>query len=354
MATYPQRVVELAVSYAPMREIGTDDVLFNDAIAWPYFAYAGEWCDAFVSHVFQQLGVDDLIGGPNISTVTTYNWCKAAGLSVPFTSARLGDVVLYDFTTGDSRPTSHIEIMRADYSGDGVWRTVGGNTSSTISGSQYAGGTVALRDRSSSSIVGIFRPRWPAGDPGARLADLGAGCRGDRVETIQRAVGATVDGVYGPATREKVKAYQSAHGVGVWPSTIPAVSFRGKPKGFVDAATWARISPPAYADTDINRMLSVADRKTLQDRIGCEDVDGDFAAKSYARFKEHMALPETASDYRLYRRVQVYLNGLDARWVPVALKHDGSFGQATADVVSTYLNDANGGFTNAAAAIGGL
>ena len=358
MATYADRTVALAVSYAPMREVGDNDCLANDAIAWPIFAYAGEWCAAFVSHVFQQAGVAQLLGGEHIATATIYSRMKSMGLSAALTAARKGDVVLFDFTTSDNVPTSHIGIMREDYAGNGVWRTVEGNTSSTINGSQIAGGTVALRDRSKASIVGIFRPKWPTSDPGAFLPELGAGCRGDRVTAIQKAVGATADGVYGPATRSKVKAYQVAKGVGIWPASTPAKSLRGKPKGIVDRATWDLISPPpppapSYAETLVNQLLSVADRKTLQQRIGCTDVDADFGAASYATWKTRMGLAATATDEQLYRRVQAFLNGIPAQWVPVALKHDGSFGPATAEVLVTYLK-ANGAFTNAALAIGAL
>lgn len=39
------------------------------------------------------------------------------------------------------------------------------------------------------------------------------GSRGKDVERVQRAVGATPDGIYGPATEAKVKAYQKRHGL---------------------------------------------------------------------------------------------------------------------------------------------
>ena len=54
---------------------------------------------------------------------------------------------------------------------------------------------------------------------------VGQGARGDVVKTIQRTVGATADGAYGPKTAAAVRAWQIAHG-------LPA-------SGTVDAATWA-------------------------------------------------------------------------------------------------------------------
>ena len=56
------------------------------------------------------------------------------------------------------------------------------------------------------------------------------GYRGETVKSIQRAVGAAVDGVYGPKTAAAVKAWQKSHGL--------------RATGVVDTVTWAKMKPP--------------------------------------------------------------------------------------------------------------
>src|SRR3954462_14875033 len=56
---------------------------------------------------------------------------------------------------------------------------------------------------------------------------LKKGARGARVKALQRALGLTPDGVYGPGTRAVVKRFQRRHHL--------------KPDGIVGAATWRMI-----------------------------------------------------------------------------------------------------------------
>ena len=61
-------------------------------------------------------------------------------------------------------------------------------------------------------------------------ARLSPGAAGPAVATVQRAVGVTVDGEYGPATKAAVEAWQHRRGV---PQT-----------GAVDPATWLALPKP--------------------------------------------------------------------------------------------------------------
>jgi cell wall-associated NlpC family hydrolase len=58
-------------------------------------------------------------------------------------------------------------------------------------------------------------------------ATVGTGAQGRAVKTLQKAVGATADGDYGPATQKAVRKWQKGH-------SLPAT-------GVVDAATWSKL-----------------------------------------------------------------------------------------------------------------
>ncbi len=68
----------------------------------------------------------------------------------------------------------------------------------------------------------------PTNDPAAAgNASIGQGAHGDKVEAIQRVVGARVDGDYGPATARAVASFQSKFGLpttGVWDARTQAAA----------------------------------------------------------------------------------------------------------------------------------
>ncbi|MDE9365970.1 hypothetical protein PZ938_10180 [Luteipulveratus sp. YIM 133132] len=354
MATTADRVIDLATSYVGLREIGDNDCYATDRISRPYFGVNGEWCNAGTSSVLDQYGLLGMVGGPSINTVTTLNRCRARGYEVPYQQGKKGAFVEFDFNKADDRPTSHIEMLREDYRGDGILRTSGWNTTdpSDTSGNQSAGGRVALRDRSLYGLVAVFNLPYPAGDPGPLLPEIGAGSRGDRVKTVQAVVGATVDGVYGSGTRAAVRAFQKANDVGLWGSDIPNAGMRGTAKGFIDRATWDLISPPVpvYADTLMNKWVPLAPRKLLQARLDV-DADGDFADESYAAWASRLGLPADAGEQRIILRAKAYLNLIDNADVAAVKTTDGVLDEQAAAVLVAYLG-VSGSFNGGASMIG--
>lgn len=120
----------------------------------------------------------------------------------------------------------------------------------------------------------VIEPIRPApfqwGDPNAVFADgtrvLRWGSTGTDVKTVQRAVGALVDGHYGNETTFKVKVYQRLHGLVV--------------DGITGPQTWgailgAKVAPsaPGYTILKVDGYQGVETNKRLQQVLG-ERVDG--------------------------------------------------------------------------------
>jgi peptidoglycan hydrolase-like protein with peptidoglycan-binding domain len=116
-------------------------------------------------------------------------------------------------------------------------------------------------------------------------AAIGSGSSGPAVKTLQRAVGTTVDGDFGPGTQRAVRAWQKAHSVRV--------------TGVVDAATWAAL-PTGVGRQACGQKVhgtgvtvscaSLSSGATglavvvLQAAVGA-DVDGAFGAATVAAVK---------------------------------------------------------------------
>ena len=111
-----------------------------------------------------------------------------------------------------------------------VWRNYTGSNKHT----QHAHVSVKQQsvhyDSTSPWKITATPPAGGGGAPGQPHPTLRRGDRGDEVRMVQRAVGAPVDGIFGPATEIAVKKYQTANGLTA--------------DGIVGPATWAKIDPP--------------------------------------------------------------------------------------------------------------
>lgn len=117
-------------------------------------------------------------------------------------------------------------------------------------------------------------------------AAIGPGATGPAVKTLQKTVGATADGDFGPATKKAVKAWQRSH-------SLPVT-------GVVDAATWAAL-PAAVGQQACGQKVrgtgvavtcaSLSSGATglavvvLQTALGAP-VDGAFGAATQAAVKK--------------------------------------------------------------------
>jgi peptidoglycan hydrolase-like protein with peptidoglycan-binding domain len=132
-------------------------------------------------------------------------------------------------------------------------------------------------------------PPAPAPSPvPAGLPVLRRGSTGDAVATLQRAVGVTADGDFGPQTEAAVKAFQAAHGLA--------------PDGVVGPQTWAVVNgaaqpapqPAPQPASSTRPTVRRGDRDSvdvrhLQERLGLT-ADGDFGPKTEAAVKAFQAV----------------------------------------------------------------
>lgn len=84
--------------------------------------------------------------------------------------------------------------------------------------------TASARPSSSSAVV-------PASSSSLSLPTLRRGSRGPDVQTAQRALGITADGIFGPGTENAVRQYQRSRGL--------------TPDGVIGPATWAALMAKA-------------------------------------------------------------------------------------------------------------
>jgi hypothetical protein len=221
------------------------------------------WCAMFVSYCMNKAGAGALIKGAQtakgsaqvsgfVRHAKKHKWAK-----IDPAKSQAGDIVIFDFPGGYE--TDHVGFIRAAAKGKNIY-TIEGNTSSG-KGSQSNGGGVYARTRSFGVVHSIWRPPYDAAiaaapaapaapvaapvvpaaavvepeapatqpkKPQAEFVAIKQGASGDKVKLIQKRVGATADGIYGPKTAAAVKAWQIKKGIAA--------------TGIVDGETWIRIS----------------------------------------------------------------------------------------------------------------
>lgn len=191
----------------------------------------GQFCAMGLSWVFAQEGAADIFP-MHAYTPSGVAAFKARGQWHDGTKGiQPGDVLFFDFPGAPNR-VSHVGLSLSSWKA-GV-DTVEFNTSGTAGGDQRNGRTVS-RKRRTASIVGYGRPAYGDGPkvPVPATEGTGVNVTSRPVGDIQNLVGAEADGIYGPDTTAKVKAWQAANGLvadGDWGPLSDA-------KGFPPAAT---------------------------------------------------------------------------------------------------------------------
>lgn len=146
------KVVQTARSQIGYHTSGSSK--FNQA-----YGASGPWCVMFVWWCFNQVGGSKLFydGGKCASSSTLLKWYEDRGQTV--NDPKKGDIVFFKFKD-DGYRANHTAICSKDGWINGEIWTIDGNTSSTINGSEWNGGTVAERHRKKSCVAGIARPLY--------------------------------------------------------------------------------------------------------------------------------------------------------------------------------------------------
>ena len=253
MATAKDVIAE-ATKHLGYTETGNNHTMFGK-----WFGMDGAaWCAMFVSYCMNHAGAGALIKGAQtakgsaqvskfVAHAKKHKWAKIAPAA-----AQAGDIVIFNFPGGFE--TDHVGFIRAASKGKSIY-TIEGNTSSGA-GSQSNGGGVYKRTRNFGVVHSIWRPPYevqavvepvvapvvaeptpaspvspvePVLAPQApkTFTSLKEGSKGDKVKEVQKRLGITADGVFGPITERNVIAFQEKKGL---PKT-----------GIVDETTWNRM-----------------------------------------------------------------------------------------------------------------
>ena len=212
------------------------------------------WCGSFVMWCANQAGVKV----PN--TVYTPAGADAYKKAKAWQDAKnaaplAGDIAFFDFPSDGVDRISHVGIVVKDNK-DGTCVTIEGNTAGTV-GDQRNGGMVQQKIRGYKknkkgvevSIVGFGRPKFVSDgaapavvkpEPAAEVkkaldpkvypgATVDPGESGEPVKMVQKALGLTVDGHYGPVMKKTVVAWQKKN---------PKL---GAADGVIGPKTWAAL-----------------------------------------------------------------------------------------------------------------
>ena len=194
------------------------------------------WCCIFVWWCFAQAHAQKLFfGGKKTASCTQLmNYAKNNGLWVT-KDYKAGDIILYNFNTDVN--SEHVGICES-YS-NGKITCIEGNTSAA--GSQSNGGEVMRKVRSTSLVLGAYRPKYdgvstaPAssntntgGVCKVELNVLKKGSKGKSVKALQILLNGygfscgAVDGDFGSKTLNAVRSFQSRYGLDIDGSVGPA------------------------------------------------------------------------------------------------------------------------------------
>lgn len=169
------------------------------------------WCAIFQSWGEAQVGGLALIGGKQSYTPTFAEWFQRHGQWGH--TPKVGAYVFFAWPGQEGGRIAHVGIVEAVNS-DGTFLTIEGNTTnSTDPAVQRNGGGVCRVRRSMSCVAGFGYPKYvkPSQAAPAARAVLKQGSSGSDVKYLQKKLGLTADGSFGPKTDAAVRAFQAKH-----------------------------------------------------------------------------------------------------------------------------------------------
>ena len=216
----------------------------NHTIFGAWYGVQTAWCAMFVSYCLNHSGNGKTINGAQSKRGYALcskgiAWFKKKKAWFPVKLAQPGDVAFFDWNH-DHDPDHTGIVVKVDLKRKRVL-TIEGNTGPK---NLSNGGMVAKQWRSMSVIIGVGRPAYdavavvpvvapvvvPVQPPKPVVASFKAirvGSKGAGVKTVQKAVGAVADGVFGPKSETAVKVWQKKVGLPV--------------TGIIDSVAWLKI-----------------------------------------------------------------------------------------------------------------
>lgn len=193
--------------------------------AW-YGTNGVKWCMIFVQWIFAHSGL--LLPYKTASCSSLLTWYRKNHPGQVHSEPEIGDIAIFDWGhTGIVTETGLLTI-----------KTIEGNTSSSIIGSQDNGGGVYERTRLRANVTAFIRPyKEEVKKVNVTLNVLKKGSKGDQVRTLQTLLNAygyncgKADGDFGKNTDTALRKYQSAKkltadgicGQATWNSLLGAV-----------------------------------------------------------------------------------------------------------------------------------
>lgn len=117
------------------------------------------WCAQFIWWLFKLSGLSNLFlnGAKTASCTVIKNFYNERGLWITNGEYKRGDIAIMTFSK--TREIQHCGLI-IEKINDKKYKTIEGNTSSSILGSQDNGGCVALKIRHIDNILGVCRPLY--------------------------------------------------------------------------------------------------------------------------------------------------------------------------------------------------
>lgn len=140
---------------------GSNRTKYGEAFGWD----GVPWCAIFLWWCFREAGEGAAYygGAKTASCGTLLSWYREQGREVPLSEVRAGDILILNFS--GTKDTQHCALVeRVVDPESGIWRTIEGNTSPGLEGSQISGGSVALKVRHRKNAVGAARPPYRVTD----------------------------------------------------------------------------------------------------------------------------------------------------------------------------------------------
>ena len=136
---------------------GSNQTRYGAAYSWN----GVPWCCIFLWWCFREAGERDAFygGGKTASCAALLRWYRERGQTAPAEDIRPGDILILNFS-GTGEPEHCALAVQTVNREEGWYRTIEGNTSPGLEGSQANGGSVALKVRNRKNVLGVCRPAY--------------------------------------------------------------------------------------------------------------------------------------------------------------------------------------------------